>query len=53
MTEQDFNILDGYELRFEKNEKSFLVGYNRFNENEEMFGWIDIVGNPIQKPTYE
>lgn len=53
MTEQDFNSLDGYELRFEKNEKSFLVGYNRFNENEEMYGWIDIVGNPIQKPTYE
>jgi hypothetical protein len=53
MSENDFNQLDGYELRFEKNDKSFLVGYNRFKENEEMYGWIDITGNPIQKPIYE
>ena len=53
MSDHEFDKLDGYELRFEKNEKSFLVGYNRFKENEEMFGWIDIVGNPIQKPLYE
>lgn len=53
MPENDFNQLDGYELRFEKNEKSFIVGYNRFKENEEMYGWIDITGNPIQKPIYE
>ena len=53
LSELEFHSLDGYELRFEKNEKSFLVGYNRFKENEEMYGWVDIVGNPIQKPTYE
>lgn len=53
MSEQDLDQLDGYELRFEKNEKSFLVGYNRFNENQEMYGWIDIVGTPVQKPSYE
>ena len=53
LSEQDYNGFDGYELRFEKNEKSFLVGYNRFKKNEEMYGWIEITGNPIQKPIYE
>lgn len=51
-SEETFNQLDGYELRFEQNEKSFLAGYNRFDDNTEMYGWIDIVGNPIQKPQY-
>jgi len=51
--EHDFDKLDGYELRFGRNEKSFLVGYNRFKENEPMFGWIEITGNPIQKPVNE
>jgi hypothetical protein len=52
-TEEEFNQIDGYELRFEKNEKSFMVGYNRFKENEAMFGRIEITGNPIQNPVYE
>lgn len=49
MTPEEFDQLDGYELRFGKNADSFFVGYNRFKENEEMTGYIDIVGNPIQK----
>ena len=36
----------GFELVFEKNTKSFLVGYNRLN-NEQMHGWLRIVGNPV------
>ena len=36
----------GFELVFQKNEKSFLVGYNRLN-NEQMYGWLRIVGNPV------
>src|SRR5690554_5864560 len=39
----DFN---GYELVFEKNEESFHVGYHR-STNEPMYGWLKIVGNPI------
>lgn len=39
----------GFELMFEKTEKSFLVGYNRFNNNEAMYGWLKVVGNPIKK----
>jgi hypothetical protein len=53
LSEQEFNQIDGYELHFENNEKSFMVGYNRFRENERMFGWIEITGNPIQNPVYE
>lgn len=53
MSQDQFDQLDGYELRFEKNQNSFLVGYNRFKDNEEMMGYIEIVGNPIQKKQYE
>jgi hypothetical protein len=36
----------GFELVFEKNEKSFLVGYHRVS-NEPMYGWIRVVGQPV------
>ncbi|MDR2026180.1 MAG: hypothetical protein LBQ01_01310 [Prevotellaceae bacterium] len=52
-TEEEFNQIAGYELRFEENEKAFMVGYNRFNKSEQMFGWLEITGNPIQNPVYE
>lgn len=44
--ENDSATYAGFELVFEKNEKSFLVGYNRLNY-EQMYGWLRIVGNPI------
>lgn len=48
---EDFNsdgeIFNGFELVFEKNEKSFLVGYNRFDNGSPMYGWLRVVGNPI------
>lgn len=53
MSQDEFDQLNGYELRFEETPNSFLVGYNRFKENEEMMGFIEIVGNPIQKEVYE
>jgi hypothetical protein len=39
----------GYELVFEKTEKSFLVGYNRFDGNAPMYGWLKTVGNPVKE----
>jgi len=45
---QNENQFSGFELVIEKNDKSFLVGYNRFNENEPMYGWLRVVGNPIK-----
>lgn len=53
LAEEEFNQLDGYELRFGESDQSFLVGYNRFKGNEEMWGRIEITGNPIQKEKYE
>jgi len=38
----------GFELILEKNEKSFLVGYNRIDRNKPMYGWLKIVGNPVK-----
>jgi hypothetical protein len=42
--QEDFN---GFELVFEKSEKAFLVGYNRFDNGSPMYGWLRVVGNPI------
>lgn len=38
----------GFELVFEKNETSFLVGYNRLKGNEPMYGSLRVVGTPVK-----
>jgi hypothetical protein len=43
----NFDNLTGFELHFEENEKSFLVGFNRFDEAKPMYGWIEITGKPV------
>lgn len=52
VTEQEFDtnedLFRGYELMFENIEESFMVGYNRLNNNEVMYGWLKVVGNPIR-----
>ncbi|MCB0642127.1 MAG: hypothetical protein KDC44_10825 [Phaeodactylibacter sp.] len=45
--EQDEDRFSGFELIFEQTEKSFLVGYNRFEEGAPMHGWLNILGNPV------
>lgn len=47
-TEVEFDELDGFELRFGENEQSFLVGYNRFENNKPMYGWLDVSNNPLK-----
>ena len=44
--ESNEELFNGFELVFEKKEKSFLVGYDRLT-SEQMYGWIRVVGNPI------
>lgn len=44
--EEDGKLYPGFELVFEKSEKAFLVGYHRVSQSP-MYGWIRIVGNPI------
>lgn len=39
----------GFELVFEKNDRSFLVGYNRLDGNAPMYGWLKIIGNPVKE----
>ncbi|PWW81011.1 hypothetical protein CR164_12595 [Prosthecochloris marina] len=46
--DSDESLFSGFELIFEKNEQSFLVGYNRYKQNEKMFGYIKIVGTPVK-----
>ena len=52
VTEDEFNSNDelfyGFELMMEKNERTFLVGYNRMDDNRPMYGWLNIVGNPVK-----
>jgi len=43
----DIEKYAGYELVFEKNENSFLVGYNRQNGGP-MYGWLKTIGNPVK-----
>lgn len=51
-TPQGFNeneeLFSGFELVFERTDNSFLVGYNRFNDNKPMYGWLKVVGNPVK-----
>lgn len=47
LSEEEFNAIDGFELRFGKSEQSFLVGFNRFNDCEPMYGWLEISGKPM------
>ena len=52
VTEEEFDtnyeLFRGYELIFENTEDSFMVGYNRLNKNEPMYGSLLIVGNPVR-----
>ncbi|MEN0003496.1 MAG: hypothetical protein AAF798_05110 [Bacteroidota bacterium] len=48
LSEEAFDQLDGFELRFGENEQSFLVGYNRFEENRPMYGWLEVSNNPLK-----
>lgn len=42
-----FNNLTGFELHFEENDKSFLVGFNRFDNAKPMYGWLEVTGKPV------
>lgn len=52
VSEEEFDTNEemfyGFELIPERTEKSFLVGYNRLDENKPMYGWLKIIGNPVK-----
>ena len=52
LSEEEFDtneeLFSGFELIFERNDQSFLVGYNRFKENQPMHGYLKVLGNPVK-----
>lgn len=46
-SEEDFERLPGFELKFGESEQSFLVGYNRFDGNKPMYGWLEYNGQSL------
>lgn len=49
LPEQEFEQIEGFELRFGESEHSFLVGFNRFNENNPMYGELELGGLSMLK----
>lgn len=52
MDAASFDQIDGFELRFGREEQSFLVGYNRYARTEderEMWGWLEIAGKAVRE----
>lgn len=48
MSGEEFDKIEGFELSFTKGGTGFKVGYNRFNNANEMFGELRVIGNPIR-----
>lgn len=46
MTEEEFDRIAGFELRFSRERGAFLVGYDRFNDGAPMYGRLEVVGEP-------
>ncbi|KAA0993404.1 hypothetical protein [Dyadobacter aurulentus] len=53
MSEGDFEEVTGFELLFQRGSNTILVGYNRYQENEPMFGILKITGNPVGSDPFE
>ncbi len=47
ISEADFDALTGFELLFRKDPMAILVGYDRYRDNEPMYGVLKITGNPV------
>lgn len=47
ISEADFDALIGFELLFGNDPMAILVGYNRYRDNEPMYGVLKITGNPV------
>lgn len=48
MDEEEFEQIDGFELMFTEENQGFKVGHNRFKNAAEMFGELNVIGNPIR-----
>ena len=48
MTAEEFDEIPGFELQFTGSEDGFMVGYNRFEDYEPMYGSLEITGDAIK-----
>jgi len=48
LNEEEIENIGGFELIFGKDEDSFMVGYNRFDNANPMYGRLNIVGYPTK-----
>jgi len=48
LSEEKFDDLEGFELKFTDSDKGFMVGYNRFNDFEPMYGELEITDGAIR-----
>lgn len=48
LSENEFDTIEGFELRFTGPEEGFMVGYNRFEEFEPMYGKLEITDGAIR-----
>jgi hypothetical protein len=48
MSPEKFDELPGFELRFTDADEGFMVGYNRFNDFEPMYGSLEITEGAIR-----
>ncbi|MBN2733137.1 MAG: hypothetical protein JXR26_11970 [Balneolaceae bacterium] len=51
MSNEEFDDIPGFELQFTNSEDGFMVGYNRFEDYEPMYGSLEITGNAIKNET--
>ncbi len=49
MLKESFDEIPGFELIRSDKKNGFKVGYNRFNNTNEMFGELKVFGNPIRE----
>ncbi len=48
MEYEEFDKIDGFELKFSNDMNGFKVGHNRFDSTKEMHGELLVFGNPIR-----
>jgi len=44
----DIKSFAGYELILEEGDLAFLVGYNRYDDGQPMYGRVQVLGSPVQ-----
>jgi hypothetical protein len=49
MSAEEFDDIPGFELLFTEADEGFMVGYNRFNNFEPMYGTLEITDGAIRK----